>query len=255
LLIAALEIALGHAGAHRVVGVMPAVIAGAFTALTGLLLVADLKQPRRFVFLLTRPNWSSWLVRGAVVLAAYAALAAAWFVAGLARSDTALQILAAPAALVAAAAAGYTALLFGQCEGRDLWQTRWLLPDLLAQAVVAGAAVFGLADLAFDVPEVDAVRWTLITGLIVHLGVVGAEIVGQHSRHVSAALRVMTWGREAPYFWSGVATALLAAVFAALAIAGVAAVALTACASVAALVAIVVSEAAFVRAGQAVPLS
>ena len=33
-------------------------------------------------------------------------------------------------------AAGYTAYLFAQCEGRDLWQnTRWLLPHLFAQAV------------------------------------------------------------------------------------------------------------------------
>ena len=255
LLIAVLEVLLGHAGSHGVVGTMPAIVAGTFTAVTGVLLVADLKQPRRFLYLLTRPNWSSWLVRGAIVLALYAGLAAAWFVLALAQSERALQILATPAALAAAAAAGYTAFLFGQCEGRDLWQTRWLLPDLLAQAVVAGAALFGLADLVLDVPEADAIRWTLIAGLIVHLAVVAAEVAGHHSRHVAAALRVMTRGREAPYFWSGVATALLAVGFAALAIAGVAALAFTACASFAALVAITSSEAAFVRAGQAVPLS
>ena len=70
-----------------------------------------------------------------------------------------------PGALAAAAAAGYTAALFAQCEGRDLWQTPLLLPDLLAQAVIAGAAAFGLADLVLAIPEPDAIRWALLGGL------------------------------------------------------------------------------------------
>jgi predicted membrane protein len=37
-------------------------------------------------------------------------------------------------------AAGYTAFLFGQCEGRDLWQSKLLLPHLLFQALLCGAA-------------------------------------------------------------------------------------------------------------------
>ena len=91
-------------------------------------------------------------MRGAVVLALYAFVAAAWFIAGLAGSDLGLQVLAVPAAVLAAATAGYTAFLFAQCEGRDLWQTPLLLPSLLAQAVAAGAAAYGLADLVIDVP-------------------------------------------------------------------------------------------------------
>jgi hypothetical protein len=42
------------------------------------------------------------------------------------------------------AAAGYTAFLFDQCEGRDLWQSRLLLPHLIAQAVMCGAACLAL---------------------------------------------------------------------------------------------------------------
>ena len=41
---------------------------------------------------------------------------------------------------LALGAAIYTAFLFAQSEGRDLWQTPLLLPILLAQAVVAGGA-------------------------------------------------------------------------------------------------------------------
>jgi Fe-S-cluster-containing dehydrogenase component len=49
-----------------------------FLALTGVLLVADLKKPARFWTILTRPNWSSWLARGAFIIAGFGALAAAW---------------------------------------------------------------------------------------------------------------------------------------------------------------------------------
>ena len=43
-------------------------VAGLFLALTGILLVWDLKRPGRFYYLLTKGNQSSWLVRGAWIL-------------------------------------------------------------------------------------------------------------------------------------------------------------------------------------------
>ena len=48
--------------------------------------------------------------------------------------------LALPAALLAAATAGYSAFLFGQAEGRDFWQIPLLLPHLLVAALVGGSA-------------------------------------------------------------------------------------------------------------------
>ncbi|HET9441876.1 MAG TPA: 4Fe-4S dicluster domain-containing protein, partial [Acidimicrobiales bacterium] len=165
LMVAALLVLLGHAGRQAAVGVLPPVLAGAFTALTGALLVADLKQPRRFHYLLTRPNWTSWLTRGAVILGLYAAVQAAWFVAGLAGAGGAVKALAGPGLVLGAATAGDTAYLFGQCEGRDFWQTPVLLPILLAQAVVAGASLFLVADLFMAVPEVEALRWALLAGV------------------------------------------------------------------------------------------
>jgi formate-dependent nitrite reductase membrane component NrfD len=254
-MIAALYVALGHASVRGAVGIMPAVLATAGTAFTAALLVADLKQPRRFLYILTRPNWSSWLVRGAVVLGVYALVGAAWFVSAAAGSERALQLLAVPAALGAAGAAAYTAALFAQCEGRDLWQTPLLLPDLLAQAVIAGAAAFGLADLVLDTPAPDVVRWALLGSLAAHLALVTGEVVPRHTRHVAVAIRVLVSGREAGRFWAGIVAAVIAIGLDALALAGLSSVTLTALASVVALVALVLYEAAFVRAGQAVPLS
>ena len=37
------------------------------SSLTAVLLVADLKRPERFLYILLRPNWRSWLVRGTYV--------------------------------------------------------------------------------------------------------------------------------------------------------------------------------------------
>ncbi|HEX6424660.1 MAG TPA: 4Fe-4S dicluster domain-containing protein [Acidimicrobiales bacterium] len=256
MLMAALLVLLGHAGEQAAVGVVPPVVAGAFTALTGVLLVADLKQPGRFHYILTRPNWGSWLTRGAVVLAAFAALTAAWFIAGLLDASGAVEVLAAPTALLAAATAGYTAYLFAQCEGRDLWQTPLLLPVLLAQAVTAGAAVFALADLAMTVPDPDAVRWALLGGVAATGALIAVEHAARGTRHVELALAAMTRGPFAARFRLGVVAGVaVPAVCVVLALAGVAPTALAAVAGAAALVGLAAYEDAFVRAGQSVPLS
>jgi hypothetical protein len=63
--------------------VVTPVVAGAFLAITGVVLIWDLEHPERFYYLLTRPQWKSWLVRGAVILGVYAAVLALHFVAGL----------------------------------------------------------------------------------------------------------------------------------------------------------------------------
>src|SRR5262249_53898195 len=44
-----------------------------FILLTTALLVVDLKRPERFLYILLKPNWRSWLVWGAWILIAYGA--------------------------------------------------------------------------------------------------------------------------------------------------------------------------------------
>lgn len=258
LMVAALLVLLGEAGRQGAVGVLPPVLAGTFTAVTGVLLVADLKQPRRFHYILTRPNWTSWLTRGAVILGLYAAVAAAWFVAGLADAPGLVEVLALPGLVLGAATAGYTAYLFGQCEGRDFWQTPLLLPILLAQAVVGGSALYLVADVFLAVPEIGAVRWALLGGVAAGAALTFAELSSRGSVHVEMAARTMTHGRYARQFWGlGVVVGLVvpaALVIAALAGAG-GATALGAVAGLAAIAGLAGYEDAFVRAGQSVPLS
>ena len=258
MLVAALMVLMGHSDEQAAVGVVPPMVAGVFLALTGVLLIADLKQPGRFHYLLTKGNWSSWLVKGAYVLMAFAAVCGLWFLGGVADAGGLLKILAIPAVLGAAGTAGYTAYLFAQCEGRDLWQTPLLLPVLLAQAVTAGGAVYAILDLFMTIPEVDAVRWVLLAGVGATAALIAIELSAHGSRHVELAVEAMTKGKYSDQFWWGgvvlglVVPALL--VIAALAF-DIDNPILVAMAGLSALVGMFAYEDAFIRAGQSVPLS
>ena len=80
MLVAALLVLLGHADEQAAVGVVPPIIAGVFLAVTGALLIADLKQPGRFHYLITRGSWTSWLVKGAYILMFFAVVCGVWFI-------------------------------------------------------------------------------------------------------------------------------------------------------------------------------
>src|SRR4030095_8296433 len=105
-------------------------------ATTGALLVADLRQPSRFLWTLTRPQWRSWLTRGSYVIAAYGIVLVAHVGLGLLRRPVP-PVLGALTALLAAGTATYTAMLFGQAKGRDLWQSALLGPHLLVPAITS----------------------------------------------------------------------------------------------------------------------
>ncbi len=137
-----------------------------FLAVTGILLVSDLRQPQRFLWTLTRPQWRSWLVRGAYVITAYGLLLTLHVALGL-LDRTPPRALIMATMLAAAATALYTAFLFGQSKGRDLWQSPLLAPHLIVQAVAAGAALVAPSWLRFVLP---------INGLLI-----AGEVWGRHA--------------------------------------------------------------------------
>ena len=115
----------------------------AFLSLTGLLLVIDLDRPERFLYVMLRPNWDSWLVKGAFVLSGYGgilALSAAVLVLDLDRSFLSyLAVAGVPMALLTGV---YTAWLLGQAKGRS-WSKDSLLPGkFLVETLVIGSSVF-----------------------------------------------------------------------------------------------------------------
>ncbi len=108
-----------------------------WTLVTCVLLVSDLHQPSRFYYLLTRPNPRSWLVRGGWILGVHGLLSALWAV-GL-ESD----LLAWCSLPIGLATSVYTAFLFRQARGRELWSEDPLLPWTLTAQALAAAALFG----------------------------------------------------------------------------------------------------------------
>ena len=51
-----------------------------FTVVTTALLVYDLERPERFLRILLRPQWKSWLVRGAYLLVGFSIISSIWWV-------------------------------------------------------------------------------------------------------------------------------------------------------------------------------
>jgi hypothetical protein len=140
---------------------LPETIALFFTLATVFLLVEDLKKPLHFYKLFTRPNWDSWLVKGGVVLTAFALLSASALLLGLTGQTGLVEPIRWANAAVAVLVAGYTAFLFKQCKGRDLWEASGLFWHLLAQSITAGAAFYLLVGLATPVSA-----WAVLFGAV-----------------------------------------------------------------------------------------
>lgn len=228
---------------------------------TAILLVADLKRPERFWYLLTKANTTSWLAKGGLVLGAAALVCFVWFWYGILADTGPPSWLLVVGAVAGVFTAGYTAFLFGQAEGRDLWQSRGLFGHLVVQAVMVGSGALLVAGLPLGV-SYEAV-WLLVAGLVVgaigHLGLAAVELTGRgHTPNATAAILLMTKGRHRATLRAGMGLTVLGAVLAA----GVLMVTQTPLGGLLALAAGVLVQAAllayehvFVRAAQEVPLS
>lgn len=155
---------------------LPELLALVFLLVTVALLVDDLARPQYFLRLITRPNTRSWLVRGGWILSAFGACSAAilgarWL--GMSELADTLRWVNLP---LGAATAGYTAFLFAQCEGRDLWQERSLLPHLVAQASFLGAGCL----MPFAPKGSELMLWFGI-GLVLHSIFVTLELRKRHA--------------------------------------------------------------------------
>ncbi len=222
------------------------VVAGAFLALTGLLLLLDLEHPRRFVYIFLRPQLRSWLVRGAIFITGFAAILAVHFIASLGGLVDVTRLLAIAGLPLAALTAIYTAYLFAQAKARDLWQSPLLPAHLLVQAALAGSAALLIAAFVLEPVAVASLGAWLTAAAAAHLLLVAGEITLTHpTAHARLAAHEMFAGRFADFFWIGfalVAVGLLAPV-------------LGPVAAVAALIGLLAHEHAYVQAGQSVPLA
>jgi Fe-S-cluster-containing hydrogenase components 1 len=218
-----------------------------FLAVTGLLLIADLKHPWRFYLIFTRHQWRSWLVRGALIIGGFGAALVAYLLAGVAGSDTGQAVIGGFAVAFAVGTACYTAYLFAQAKARDLWQSPLLAPHLAVQCGLAGSAVLlAAAEVLPGGPAAAALRVIVAATAAAHLACVFGEVSLPHvTAHAALATREMVRGRFAVPFWVG---AVGVGVSVAAPWIGVAAVPL-------ALLGLLAYEHSYVQAGQSVPLA
>jgi Fe-S-cluster-containing dehydrogenase component/formate-dependent nitrite reductase membrane component NrfD len=250
---------LAAPGGSPLAGVVPGLVALAGIALTGVFLVWDLKRPERFVYIFTRPQWRSWLTLGAQVINVAALVAVLFTAAAVLGLDGAREALAWVMVPAGAMLALYTAFLFNQCEGRDLWQSPLLFPHTVAHAVVAGAGVLGVLALVIGAPAglAAVLGWAIVAGALASAAIAVLDLATHHpTTQAERAARNLTRDLHARRFWLGgvglgvVAPALLAALFL---LTGAPAV--LAAAGAVALAGVWLYEDAWVRAGQSVPLS
>jgi Fe-S-cluster-containing dehydrogenase component/formate-dependent nitrite reductase membrane component NrfD len=212
-IIAAAGVALGLLPAAPLFTTIAALISLVFIGLNTGLLVWDLDRPDRFWTILVRPQWRSWLARGAFILIAFSALGGLFFLGHVFGLAALANLLIWPGVMLGVLSAIYTAFLFAQAEGRDLWQSTLLPWHLLVQALMAGAAALLITGAIMGMPAESqrVLAWTLGLSLLVNLLVtVGGEFGTPHASQVAAAAAyLITRGRYARWYWSSVIGGLI----------------------------------------------
>ncbi len=198
-------------GLTAVVGSVTSTI---FMLLTTALLVYDLERPERFLYILIRPQWKSWLTRGAVFLIGFSTIVGVW---GLVEASIYFEIFAVTEALrpfflivgfiLAVGVAIYTAFLFAQAEGRDLWQSPLLPFHLIVQALMIGSAALLILTpfISASAELITTSSIIFVTALIVDLFItLTGEFGIPHASEVAAkAAHEISHGRYKNKFWWG----------------------------------------------------
>ncbi len=185
------------------------VIGTTFLAITGALLVMDLDRPDRFLYVLLRPHWGSWLVKGGYSIGIYGTLLAvlggmAYFQIG---SGTIVFALLGLTTILAVITSIYTAFLFAQAKGRDFWQSPILAIHMLVHSVMAGAAVYTLTNL-FIVTDGGwevFLKYILMAGIAINLFTMFIELYTTHpTDDAKRTVQSIVNGRYKTLFWGGV---------------------------------------------------
>jgi formate-dependent nitrite reductase membrane component NrfD/ferredoxin len=200
-----------------------AFLAAGFTAMvfmliTTILLIKDLSQPKRFLTILLRPQWKSWVARGAYIMVTFAAVAGLWwlleagafwnilpaeFVAGI-RTFAAWIVFPFALGVVV-----YTAFLLGQAEGRDMWQSNLLPFQLLSQSAMVASGVFVVLNLFVNFPTDLTALLTVLFPASIAINLLMTFAGKLNSFPTDTAMlasREMTHGKfRNHYWWGGIA--------------------------------------------------
>jgi Fe-S-cluster-containing dehydrogenase component/formate-dependent nitrite reductase membrane component NrfD len=186
-----------------------------FMLLTVILLLSDLSQPKRFLNILQHPQWKSWAARGAYILVVFTAFAGLWWLIeggaylGLLPAGLATTIRPIAAWITFPFALGvviYTAFMFGQAEGRDMWQSSLLPFQLFTQSIMVASGTFLILNVFESFPAdlhillVSLLPASIAVNLLLTLA---DKFTSLPSEVAVLASREMTRGRFRNHFWWG----------------------------------------------------
>ncbi|HSG44598.1 MAG TPA: 4Fe-4S dicluster domain-containing protein [Anaerolineales bacterium] len=186
-----------------------------FMLITVILLIKDLSQPKRFLNILVRPQWKSWVARGAYILVSFTAFAGLWWLIegaatiNLLPADLASSLrpifawITLPLALFGVI---YTAFLLGQAEGRDMWQSNLLPFQLFAQSMMVASGMFLVLNVFVSFPtDLQALlTWLFPTSIGINLLLTFASKFNSFASEVAMlGHREMTNGRFRNHYWWG----------------------------------------------------
>ncbi len=203
-----------------------AVVAFIFLSITGILLIMDLGRPDRFLYVLLRPQWKSWLSKGAYIITIYGGLLTAWlFLSFTGYGDyslissspqnnlaadkfdfTLIKIVEIFAVIFALLSAVYTAFLFAQAKGRDFWQSPMLGVHMILHSLMAGLAVFLITSmfLKFNIGLEYVLAIAAIAAIAFHLITLAIELTTTHTTDdAHKVVRIITKGQYSNAFWFG----------------------------------------------------
>ncbi|HEU0293198.1 MAG TPA: 4Fe-4S dicluster domain-containing protein [Anaerolineales bacterium] len=190
-------------------------IAMVFMLLTTILLIKDLSQPKRFLNILLRPQWKSWVARGAYIMVTFTAVAGLWWLLEVAAyvgwlpSEFMAGIRPIAAWITFPFALGvviYTAFLLGQAEGRDMWQNALLPFQLLVQASMVASGMFMIVNVFVSFPaDLHAILVGLFPSSIALnlLLTLAGKFNSFASEVAQLGYREMTHGRFRNHYWWG----------------------------------------------------
>ncbi len=172
-----------------------------FLGLTGLFLVMDLDRPDRFLNVLLRPQWNSWLVKGGYTISVFGLLVTVWGASTLFGWNIPEMPLLWITAFFAVILAIYTAFLFAQAKGRDFWQSPSLPLHMLVHSMMAGTAIFAIVMLITGYEDwMVILRTTMIAAIAVNLLTLLFELTITHP--TTAAKTVVKMITKGEYKWS-----------------------------------------------------
>lgn len=178
-----------------------------FLALTGILLIMDLDRPDRFHYVILRPQWNSWLVKGGYSITVFGGLVTAWLVGIFFEIPILVLVGLWGGMLSGVMVAVYTAFLFAQAKGRDFWQSPSMVLHMLIHSLMAGAAAVILisAFIAVDDTWLELTKWILITSITLNVLVMLVELNITHpTEDAKSVVKMIVKGRYANLFWVGV---------------------------------------------------